>query len=87
MKSNILAFEDLTSYELDKLDREKTIFVLSISLLEEHGPHLPLGVDIFVAEHMAGIIINSISEKYPNFTIVKIIRIAAESLVSCMYLL
>lgn len=72
MKSNILAFENITSYELDILNREKTLFVFSISLLEEHGPHLPLGVDIFVAEYMAEKLINAISVKHPDFTIVKI---------------
>ncbi len=72
MKNNILAFENITAYELDKLNREKTIFVFSVSLLEEHGPHLPLGVDLFVAEYMAEQIINSIAEKYKDFTIVKI---------------
>lgn len=72
MQSNILAFENLTTYELDKLDREKTLFIFSISLLEEHGPHLPLGVDIFVAEYMADKLISVISEKYQDHTIVKI---------------
>jgi creatinine amidohydrolase len=39
---------------LDALDRERTLIVLTASPLEEHGPHLPLGVDAFTARHFAG---------------------------------
>src|SRR5262245_20847057 len=38
---------------LDALDRERTLAVLTVSPLEEHGPHLPLGVDAFTARHFA----------------------------------
>lgn len=38
---------------LDALDRERTLVVLTASPLEEHGPHLPLGVDAFTGRHFA----------------------------------
>jgi creatinine amidohydrolase len=38
---------------LDALDRDHTLVVLTASPLEEHGPHLPLGVDAFTARHFA----------------------------------
>src|SRR5262245_37600214 len=38
---------------LDALDRARTLAVLTVSPLEEHGPHLPLGVDAFTARHFA----------------------------------
>ena len=38
---------------LDALDRERTLAVLTVSPLEEHGPHLPLGVDAFTARYFA----------------------------------
>jgi creatinine amidohydrolase len=38
---------------LDALDRARTLIVLTVSPLEEHGPHLPLGVDAFTARHFA----------------------------------
>jgi len=38
---------------LDALDRARTLVVLTASPLEEHGPHLPLGVDAFTARHFA----------------------------------
>ena len=71
MKKNYLPFEDLSVPELDNLDREKTVFVLSASLLEEHGPHLPFGVDLFVAEFMAEKLIDEINKNHPDFTIIK----------------
>ena len=42
----IIKFEELSWKQIDKLDRNKTIFYLPISPLEEHGPHLPIGTDL-----------------------------------------
>ena len=44
--SNFLKFEELSWKQIDGLDRDKTIFFLPISPLEEHGPHLPVGTDL-----------------------------------------
>ena len=38
---------------LDALDRARTVVILTVSPLEEHGPHLPVGVDAFAARHFA----------------------------------
>jgi creatinine amidohydrolase len=38
---------------LDALDRARTVIMLAVSPLEEHGPHLPVGVDAFAARHFA----------------------------------
>jgi creatinine amidohydrolase/Fe(II)-dependent formamide hydrolase-like protein len=35
------------SRQIDALDRERTMFILPIGMLEEHGPHLPIGADTF----------------------------------------
>jgi creatinine amidohydrolase len=71
MNNKVLAFENLNVVEFGNLNRDKTIFILSVSLLEEHGPHLPFGVDVFVAEHMAAKLIEAISKKYTGYTIIK----------------
>lgn len=71
MNPDFLAFEDLNYPELDKMDRNKTVFVLSVGPLEEHGPHLPFGVDVFVAEFMAEQLMTNIKKSYPEFTIIK----------------
>lgn len=71
METKYLPIEDLTYPELDALNREKTLFFLSVSLIEEHGPHLPLGVDIFVAEYMTNRLIKEVNLNHPDFTVVK----------------
>jgi creatinine amidohydrolase len=38
---------------LDALDRDRTVVILTVSPLEEHGPHLPVGVDALTGRHLA----------------------------------
>jgi creatinine amidohydrolase len=45
--------EEMSTPALDALDRARTVVVLTVSPLEEHGPHLPVGVDAFAARHFA----------------------------------
>jgi creatinine amidohydrolase len=52
-KPSLLRYEELTTVELDRMDRDRTLFLIPLSLLEEHGPHLPLGSDLFIAQYMA----------------------------------
>ncbi len=51
--SPVLEFEKLAWPEIDALPREKTIVFLALSPIEEHGPHLPVGVDFFNASFFA----------------------------------
>jgi creatinine amidohydrolase len=44
--------EEMTWQEVDALDREKTLVFLSVSPLEQHGPHLPLGMDLLGATYL-----------------------------------
>jgi len=45
--------EEMSTPALDALDRARTVVVLTVSPLEQHGPHLPVGVDAFAARHFA----------------------------------
>jgi len=45
----IIKFATLNWRQIDELDRDKTIFFLPISPMEEHGPHLPVGTDLLTA--------------------------------------
>ncbi|MBD3234156.1 MAG: hypothetical protein GF315_10585 [candidate division Zixibacteria bacterium] len=49
----IYQFEKLNFRQIDSLKRDKTAFFIPISPLEEHGPHLPVGVDAFNADFFA----------------------------------
>jgi creatinine amidohydrolase len=44
---------DLTWEEVRDLDRSRTVAILPVGAIEAHGPHLPLGTDVVIAEAMA----------------------------------
>ena len=50
---SVYLLEEMSTPALDALDRARTVVLLTISPLETHGPHLPLGVDAFTARHFA----------------------------------
>jgi creatinine amidohydrolase len=47
---SILRLAEMSFTRLEALDRQKTVVLFAVSPLEEHGPHLPVGVDLFTAE-------------------------------------
>ena len=61
---------ELTSPEIDSLDREKTLFVMCLSPLEVHGPHLPLGTDVWLAEEVRDRALAKIRERHPELDFV-----------------
>lgn len=46
-------FADMTWEEVRDLDRARAVVVLPVGAMEAHGPHLPLGTDVVIAEAMA----------------------------------
>jgi creatinine amidohydrolase len=52
--AEIISYVRMSLPEIEALDREKTIFLMAVSPIEVHGPHLPLGTDVFVAEELRG---------------------------------
>jgi len=66
----IIKFEELSWKQIDALDRDKTIFFLSINPMEEHGPHLPVGTDYLTAKDAAVEAIKILNEKNPSLTYV-----------------
>jgi creatinine amidohydrolase len=44
---------EFTWEEVRDLDRARTVLALPVGALEAHGPHLPLGTDIVIAQAMA----------------------------------
>ena len=69
-KSGILKFEELNWKQIQELDYQKTIFYLTISPLEEHGPHLPVGTDIFTARDVIFETAKILNKKKPELTYV-----------------
>lgn len=75
----ILNLEELSHVAVEKLDRNTTLLLLSVSPLEEHGPHLPLGVDIFNAEYFAQELARRWVEARPQWTVVLLPPLVAGS--------
>ena len=44
-RSRIFHLEELRWPQIDALDRQQTLFILPVGMIEEHGPHLPVGTD------------------------------------------
>ncbi|HEU4368185.1 MAG TPA: creatininase family protein [Methylomirabilota bacterium] len=62
--------EEMSTPALDALDRARTVVVLTVSPLEEHGPHLPVGVDAFAARHFAEGIAERVVAARPGWSVV-----------------
>ena len=45
-----MRWEELTSAEIGALDRDKTVVILPLGAVEQHGNHMPLGTDTLVAQ-------------------------------------
>jgi len=67
-----LAFEELSTPQLEKIDKQRAVVLLPIGPLEEHGPHLPFGVDAFNADFIADEVSQILREMDPKLTIVKL---------------
>ena len=68
--SRILKLEELSFTDIDRLDRNKTIFFLTFGILEEHGPHLPIGSDYFQAIGLQDGLISRLRAQHPDYDFV-----------------
>jgi creatinine amidohydrolase len=67
---SVLRLEELTAPAVDALDRRRTLAIVGVSPLEQHGPHLPVGVDYLAARHFAEAIAERIVARRPQWTVV-----------------
>ena len=68
--SRVHRLEELAWPQIDALDRERTMFILPIGMLEEHGPHLPVGSDTFGVEYEAAAVSKKLSAALPRWRVV-----------------
>lgn len=68
--TRVLQIGDLTWQEIDALDREKTLFLLTVGMLEEHGPHLPIAADTIGVEYEAARVAARVSQSLPDWNVV-----------------
>jgi creatinine amidohydrolase len=70
MHPRVLRLEKLSWKELEGIDRARALVIVPASPLEEHGPHLPLGVDLFQATFFAERIADEIATRRPEQVVV-----------------
>lgn len=68
-KPGIKKYAELTIKDLQKFDPKKTICLITVSPLEVHGHHLPLGTDVFIAEKIQSEYCKALSERYPDYSL------------------
>ena len=66
----LLQAQEITYPDVQRLNRDRSIAFLSASALEVHGPHLPLGMDMFMARWMAEETARRFAEAHPDWTVV-----------------
>ncbi|MGE5559741.1 MAG: creatininase family protein [Chloroflexota bacterium] len=66
--ADVLRYVDLALPDLAGLDRERTVFLWAVSPIEIHGPHLPVGTDVFVAEELQRRYISELAGRHPAIT-------------------
>ena len=62
--------EEMSTLALDALHRARTVIELTVSPLEEHGPHLPVGVDAIAARYFAQTIGERLVAARPGWSVV-----------------
>ena len=67
---HVLKLEELTYREIDRLDRSRSVFMLTFGNLEVHGPHLPVGSDYFQAIAFRDGVVEHLSKAHPDYTFV-----------------
>lgn len=58
---------DLTGPELASLPRERTLFLLPVGMMEEHGPHLPAGSDNFSLASEVSLVQAGLKARLPDW--------------------
>lgn len=62
MTKHIYQLAELSWVEVEALDKEQSVVLVPLSPIEEHGPHLPVGTDIFGAQDIARLTAKKICE-------------------------
>ena len=69
-RSKIYKLDELTWPQIDALNRDRTLFILPVGMIEQHGPHLPSGADTFGVTHEADGAATRVSRALPDWNVV-----------------
>ena len=56
---------DLTVDDIAALDTGRCVAVLPVGAVEQHGPHLPLGTDSYIAEGIVALALARVADDVP----------------------
>ena len=68
-RSRIYKIERLTAPRIDSFDRERTLVILPVGMLEQHGPHLPIGSDSLGVSYAVREVSGRLTKSLPGWNI------------------
>ena len=68
--SRVYKLEELTWPQIDAFDRERTLFILPMGMVEQHGPHLPVGADTIGVTYEANAVATRVSQALPGWNVI-----------------
>jgi creatinine amidohydrolase len=78
--SRVYKLQELTWPQIDALDRERTLFILPMGMIEQHGPHLPVGADTIGVTCEANAAATRVSRALPGWNVIMMPAINANQL-------
>ncbi len=69
--SRVYELEELAWPQIDALDRERTLFILPMGMIEQHGPHLPVGADTIGVTYEANAAATRVSRALPGWNVIR----------------
>jgi creatinine amidohydrolase len=66
------AVEDLTRVQLASLPRDRTLFLLPVGMVEEHGPHLPAGTDNVQLDAEMQALLPALAQRLPGWYVLSL---------------
>jgi creatinine amidohydrolase/Fe(II)-dependent formamide hydrolase-like protein len=70
LRPGVHKLEELTWPQIDAFDRQRTLFILPVGMIEQHGPHLPVGADTIGVTYEAREASTRVSRALPDWNIV-----------------
>ena len=68
--SRVYKLEELTWTQIDAFDHQRTLFILPVGMIEQHGPHLPVGADTIGVTYEANGASARVSRALPDWNVV-----------------
>ncbi len=70
--AGVIDYVRQTLPQLQALDKAKTIALMSVSPIEVHGPHLPVGTDVYISDELQRRYIAELERRHPDFTLLRL---------------